>query len=251
MIRIQNLHKSFRMGTQQLPILQIDEWSVEPGQRIALIGPSGSGKSTLLHLLGGVIPADSGEITIGGHALHRYTEAERDRFRAEQVGYIFQDFHLIASLTARQNVELVLPRSWSRKEREDQLQAWFERVGLKDRQHHLPSQLSRGQQQRVAMIRALIHRPPYILADEPTGSLDWEAAGSIMKLLLSLCEDEGLTLITVTHDLHLADLYPLKVKISEINGLLRNEPGDPGPAPAGNDSNKGGEPNASAPFVVA
>ncbi|OXM85179.1 ABC transporter ATP-binding protein [Paenibacillus rigui] len=251
MIEIRQVQKSFRVGGSRLPILQIPEWSVGQGERIALIGPSGSGKSTLLHLLGGVIAADSGQITVGGHALHTYSEAQRDRFRAEQVGYIFQDFHLISSLTARQNVELVLPAGWSRKERATQLQAWFHRVGLGDRQHHLPSQLSRGQQQRVAIIRALIHRPPFILADEPTGSLDWEAAGAIMQLLLSLCEEEGLTLLTVTHDLHLADLYPVKVHMSEMNALMHRETQDPAGKAGSNDSGQGGEPNAAAPFVVA
>ncbi|MCS7464701.1 ABC transporter ATP-binding protein [Paenibacillus doosanensis] len=224
MIEISRLQKSFRAEGRTLPISKIDRWSINQGQRIALIGPSGSGKSTLLHLLGGVLTPDSGEITVCGHPLHRYSEAQRDRYRAEQAGYIFQDFHLISSLTARQNIELVLPSHWSRKDKEAQLNEWFERTGLQDRQRHLPAQLSRGQQQRVAMIRALIRRPPFILADEPTGSLDWEAAGEIMKLLLGLCEEEGLTLITVTHDLHLARLYPTQVHMSEINELLRKEP---------------------------
>ncbi|MFH5186092.1 ABC transporter ATP-binding protein [Paenibacillus sp. TAB 01] len=250
MIQIRNVHKSFRMGASRLPILHIAGWSAGRGQRIALIGPSGSGKSTLLHLLGGVIAADSGEIHVSGQPLHSFTEAQRDRFRAEQVGYIFQDFHLIASLTARQNVELVLPRSWSRKERDSELQAWFERVGLQDRQHHLPAQLSRGQQQRIAIIRALIHRPPLVLADEPTGSLDWEAAGSVMRLLLSLCEEEGRTLLTVTHDLHLADLFPMKAEMSEINGLLQKDIGDDGPLSASK-AGTGGEAGESSPVVVA
>lgn len=244
MITLTNVHKSFLMDGVESPILHIPNWLVEKGQRIALIGPSGSGKSTLLHLLGGVLTPDSGEITVDNNPLHRYSEAERDQYRARQVGYVFQDFHLISSLTAKQNVELVVPKQWSKQEREAQVNAWFERVGLEHRKHHLPAQLSRGQQQRVAIIRALIHRPPFILADEPTGSLDWEAAGSIMQLLLSLCQQEGATLVTVTHDLHLAELYPTRVHMSEINELLRSEPGR---YPDG----EGGEPVESAPFAMA
>ncbi|TBL77479.1 ABC transporter ATP-binding protein [Paenibacillus thalictri] len=206
-----------------LPILHVRHWRVEAGERIALTGPSGSGKSTLLHLLGGVMAPDSGEIIVDGEALHLYSEAKRDRYRAQKVGYIFQDFHLISSLTARQNVELVAPRKWSKRQTREQLDDWFERVGLKDRADHLPSQLSRGQQQRAAIVRALIGRPPLILADEPTGSLDWETAGDIMSLLLEICSTEKLTLLTVTHDLHLAGLYPRRVHIEELNELCRRE----------------------------
>ncbi|WP_282937227.1 ABC transporter ATP-binding protein [Paenibacillus sp. RC67] len=244
MITLMNVRKSFVMDGAESPILHIPHWFVEKGQRLALIGPSGSGKSTLLHLLGGVLTPDSGEITIDNNPLHRYSEAQRDQYRARQVGYIFQDFHLISSLTAKQNVELVMPKQWSKQEREAQMNDWFERVGLEHRKHHLPAQLSRGQQQRVAIIRALIHRPPFILADEPTGSLDWEAAGSIMQLLLSLCEQEGATLVTVTHDLHLAELYPTRVYMSDINELLRAEPGR-------QSGGEGGEPLESASFVMA
>ncbi|MBE1446665.1 ABC transporter ATP-binding protein [Paenibacillus sp. OAS669] len=244
MITLTNVRKSFLLDGVESPILHIPHWFVDKGQRIALIGPSGSGKSTLLHLLGGVLAPDSGEMTIANHPLHRYSEAQRDQYRAKQVGYIFQDFHLISSLTAKQNVELVLPREWSKQERESQVNDWFERVGLSHRKQHLPSQLSRGQQQRVAIIRALIHRPPFILADEPTGSLDWEAAGSIMQLLLSLCEEEGSTLVTVTHDLHLAELYPVQVHMGEINMLLRPGQGRPF-------NGEGGEPIESASLAMA
>lgn len=201
----------------QLPILDIPDWRVEEGQRIALLGPSGSGKSTLLHLLSGVLTADSGCITVAENPLHTYKESERDRFRSGYVGYVLQDFHLLASLTARQNVELVMKPGVSRGERSEWIRSWFARVGLPDRMDHMPHQLSRGQLQRVAIVRALINKPRLVLADEPTGSLDWETANETMRLLLDLCEAEGLTLITVTHDQHLARLFPIRTYMSDVN----------------------------------
>ncbi|NOU85239.1 ATP-binding cassette domain-containing protein [Paenibacillus sp. LMG 31460] len=223
MIEIKGISKSFTIHGKSLPILNVSKWQVQQGDRLALLGPSGSGKSTLLHLLSGVMQPDQGEIWVNGLPLHTYSESKRDRYRAEHVGYIFQDFHLISSLTAKQNVELIVPQEWTKKQIKDQVDYWFERVGLKDRQHHLPSELSRGQQQRAAIIRAIIAKPQLILADEPTGSLDWETAGDIMSLLLDICEAEKLTLLTVTHDLHLADMYPTRVHIQDINELPRRE----------------------------
>jgi putative ABC transport system ATP-binding protein len=223
MIEIKGISKSFTIHGKSLPILNVSKWQVQQGDRLALLGPSGSGKSTLLHLLSGVMQPDQGEIWVNGLPLHTYSESKRDRYRAEHVGYIFQDFHLISSLTAKQNVELIVPQEWTKKQIKDQVDYWFERVGLKDRQHHLPFELSRGQQQRAAIIRAIIAKPQLILADEPTGSLDWETAGDIMSLLLDICEAEKLTLLTVTHDLHLADMYPTRVQIQNINELPRRE----------------------------
>lgn len=221
MIRIQQVEKSFKLQQQLVPIIRIADWSVPQGERMALLGPSGSGKSTLLHLVGGVLPSDQGQLEVGGQIVSAMSESERDRFRAEMIGYVFQDFHLISSLTAVQNVELVCSGSMAKTDRKKLLSKWFERVGLADRMHQLPSQLSRGQQQRVAIIRALINRPRLILADEPTGSLDWESAASVMQLLLDMCAENGSTLLTVTHDLHLAKLYPVSVQMESINEILQ------------------------------
>ncbi|WP_438446271.1 ABC transporter ATP-binding protein [Gorillibacterium sp. sgz5001074] len=220
MIRLQQVVKTYTHTQTRLPILHIPEWTVREGERLALLGPSGCGKSTLLHLLSGILTADGGEITVCGMPLHRMGEAERDRFRASRIGYIMQDFHLIGSLTARQNVELTLDVRLKGKSRRRLLEEWFGRVGLEERMDHLPSQLSRGQQQRVAMIRALINRPALVLADEPTGSLDWETAGETMRLLLELSQTEGATLVTVTHDLHLAELYPVRVQMESLNAAV-------------------------------
>ncbi|MEF2967091.1 ABC transporter ATP-binding protein [Paenibacillus sp. M1] len=221
MLHLQGVKKQFQVTGKNIPILDIPEWSVGQGEKIAIIGPSGSGKSTLLHLIGGILRPDAGEIVIGEERLSGMKESRRDAFRAEHIGYILQDFHLIPSLTAKQNVEIALNGGSGTAERRDKIDHWFESVGLKDRRNHKPSQLSRGQQQRVAMIRALIHEPALVLADEPTGSLDWETADEIAGLLLELCGSDRHTLLVVTHDLKLAERFPKCVRIGEINEANR------------------------------
>lgn len=219
MIELHEVRKDFVVSDRRLPILHIPQWNVEAGGRLALLGPSGSGKSTVLHLLSGILRADRGMLRVAGTPLHELNEAERDRFRLRHVGYIMQDFHLIGSLTAAENVELMLPQG-KRGDRRKLLREWFNRVGLADRMDHLPGQLSRGQQQRTAIVRALINQPPLVLADEPTGSLDYESAELVMRLLLELCADQKSTLVAVTHDLHLARLFPERIGIGEINSVL-------------------------------
>ncbi|MDF2927558.1 MAG: transporter ATP-binding protein [Paenibacillaceae bacterium] len=215
------MQKSFTLQQEKLSIIHVPEWSVTQGEKLALLGASGSGKSTILHLLSGVMKPDSGDAVVCGYPLHSMGESERDRFRAENIGYIMQDFHLIGSLTAAQNVELVLDRRGQPASlRRKLIGEWFARVGLDDRMHHLPRQLSRGQQQRVAIVRALINSPRLVLADEPTGSLDYETAGAVMKLLLELCREKQLTLLTVTHDLELARLFPASVQIGKLNAVM-------------------------------
>ncbi|MCZ8521068.1 MULTISPECIES: ABC transporter ATP-binding protein [Paenibacillus] len=220
MIVLSGVTQAFAVNGRTLPILNIPAWEVSRGERIALIGPNGSGKSSLLHLLSGIGTPDTGEVRVDGQAVQALSGRARDRFRAEKIGYIFQDFHLIPSLTAQQNVELVLPTGMAKKEKRERIREWMEAAGMADRMGHRPAQLSRGQQQRVAIVRALINRPPLILADEPTGSLDVETAGALMKLLLGLCEKEGGTLVTVTHDLHLARSFSRTVHIGELNTLV-------------------------------
>jgi putative ABC transport system ATP-binding protein len=222
MIAIEQLAKGFSINGETIAILDIPRWQVEEGSKIAIIGPSGSGKSTFLHMIGGLLKAETGTIHVNGVALHELSEAQRDQFRAQHIGYILQDFHLIPSLTARQNVELVMKPSMSRKEKAAELDQWFEQVGLKDRMQHRPSQLSRGQQQRVAIIRALINRPSILLADEPTGSLDWETAGEITDILLSEAVSKHTTLLTVTHDLNLAERFPIRLHIQDINKAFKS-----------------------------
>lgn len=221
MLQIRDLKKQFRVDGRNVPILDIPEWCVEQGENVAITGPSGSGKSTLLHLISGILLADSGEIAVDGKPLRALTEGKRDAFRASTIGYVLQDFHLIPSLTARQNVEIAMNARLPLKEKRRLVDQWLEQVGLADRGKHLPSQLSRGQQQRVAIVRALVNNPPLVLADEPTGSLDWETADEIASLLLDLSVSHGHTLIVVTHDLNMADRFPRCLNIQEINRIQR------------------------------
>jgi putative ABC transport system ATP-binding protein len=222
LLQIRDLKKQFKVDGRSVPILDIPRWNVEKGEHIAITGPSGSGKSTLLHLISGIMSADSGGIIVGGQPLHNLTEAKRDAFRASAIGYVLQDFHLIPSLTARQNVEIAMTSRLPHKKRKQIVDGWFEQVGLADRGQHLPSQLSRGQQQRVAIVRALVNHPPLLLADEPTGSLDWETADEISSLLLDLSITHGHTLIVVTHDLNMADRFPHCLNIQDINEVRRD-----------------------------
>jgi putative ABC transport system ATP-binding protein len=221
LLQIHDLKKQFRVDGRNVPILDIPEWSVEKGENVAITGPSGSGKSTLLHLISGILLADSGGIVVGGKPLRELTEAKRDAFRASNIGYVLQDFHLIPSLTARQNVEIAMTAKLPLKEKRRVVDDWLDQVGLADRGRHLPSQLSRGQQQRVAIVRALVNEPPLVLADEPTGSLDWETADEIASLLLDLSVAHGHTLIVVTHDLNMANRFPRCLNIQEINRIRR------------------------------
>ncbi|WP_438351728.1 ABC transporter ATP-binding protein [Paenibacillus sp. FA6] len=211
------IKKQFKVAGQNIPILNIPHWSVTKGEKVALIGPSGSGKSTLLHLISGILSVDEGELIVDHQPLHLLKESARDEFRGRRMGYILQDFHLIPSLSARQNVEIIMSVKKSKKESHALLDDWFEKVGLQDRMNHLPSQLSRGQQQRVAMVRALINEPLLVLADEPTGSLDWETADEITALLMDLCASDKHTLIVVTHDLNMANRFPRCQHIHELN----------------------------------
>lgn len=221
MLQIRDLKKQFRVDGRDVPILDIPEWSVVKGEHVAITGPSGSGKSTLLHLISGILLADSGGITVDGKPLRDLTEAKRDAFRASNIGYVLQDFHLIPSLTARQNVEIAMTARLPLKEKKRVVDQWLDQVGLADRDRHLPAQLSRGQQQRVAIVRALVNKPPLVLADEPTGSLDWETADEITSLLLDLSVSHRHTLIVVTHDLNMANRFPSCMNIQEINRVRR------------------------------
>ncbi|UQZ33760.1 ABC transporter ATP-binding protein [Paenibacillus sp. PK3_47] len=221
MLQIRDLKKQFKVDGRSVPILDIPAWDVAKGENVAITGPSGSGKSTLLHLISGILKADSGDIVVNGQHLLDLTEAKRDAFRASVIGYVLQDFHLIPSLTARQNIEIAMHSRLPHEEKRRVVDGWLEQAGLADRGRHLPSQLSRGQQQRVAIVRALVNNPPLLLADEPTGSLDWETAEEIASLLLNLSTSNGHTLIVVTHDLNMAGRFPRCLNIQEVNEVRR------------------------------
>jgi putative ABC transport system ATP-binding protein len=202
MLRADALSKTYDSGGRVLTVLKDITFTLEPGGFLAIVGPSGSGKTTLLGLLAGLDRPSSGTVHLDGHDLGTMSEDARAQLRGEKVGFVFQSFQLIPTLTARENVEVPLELLGQDAEsRADELLA---RVGLADRGHHYPIQLSGGEQQRVAMARAFANRPKILFADEPTGNLDRNNGHTVVDLLIGLNRDLGTTLVLVTHDLELA-----------------------------------------------
>ena len=200
-VQIRNLTKSYRRGSQDIPVLMDIDFDIADGEFLALMGPSGSGKSTLLNLIAGIDKADTGQIVIGGIDIASLNEAELAAWRSANVGFIFQFYNLIPVLTAFENAELpLLLTGLSRKERHEHVEAVLRLVNLSDRMDHYPSQLSGGQQQRVAIARAIITDPTILVADEPTGDLDRVSAEDILTFISRLNHEFGKTIIMVTHD---------------------------------------------------
>jgi len=199
-IRTAQLHRDFMMGDQVVHALDGVDLEIAPGEFLAVMGPSGSGKSTLLYLLGGLDRPTEGEIWVNGREIVGLDENDLATYRGQEIGFIFQAFHLVATMTAQQNVEfpMIFNRIAPRMRRE-RAQALLERVGLADRRMHRPTELSGGQQQRVAIARALANDPRIILADEPTGNLDSHTGQEVLALLSDL-NGEGRTIIIVSHD---------------------------------------------------
>lgn len=203
-IATSGLRKSFRMGTTLVHALAGVDMTIDAGTFQAIMGPSGSGKSTLLYLLGGLDRPTAGHIVVGGHALDQLDENALATYRRRFVGFIFQSFNLIPSLSAWENVAFPMRFAGvARRERQERAFALLERVGLADRRQHKPTELSGGQQQRVAIARSLVNEPRLVLADEPTGNLDTASGQSIMELLAELHGD-GRTVLVVTHDPRMA-----------------------------------------------
>jgi putative ABC transport system ATP-binding protein len=203
MLACQSLHHEYLSGGKRLTVLKDITFDLEAGGFLAIVGPSGSGKTTLLGLLAGLDRPTSGRVALAGTDLADLDEDDRARFRRDRVGFVFQSFQLIPTLTARENIRvpLELARSRDAGERADELLA---RVGLAERSHHYPAQLSGGEQQRVAVARAFSTRPRILFADEPTGNLDAANGATIIDIMLSLNAELGTTLVLVTHDLELA-----------------------------------------------
>ncbi len=205
-IEVRKVTKTYRRGGQELVVLDKLDLVMESGHFYALMGPSGSGKTTLLNLIGGLDRPDSGELLVGGEDLARLDGAELSRWRAENVGFVFQGYNLIPVLTALENVELpLLLAPLSRRARREQALYALELVGLADRARHRPRQLSGGQEQRVAIARAVASDPRILLADEPTGDLDRVSADQVLELLVRLNAELGKTILMVTHDPHAAE----------------------------------------------
>jgi predicted ABC-type transport system involved in lysophospholipase L1 biosynthesis ATPase subunit len=223
-IRAIELWKTY--GTKAAPVeaLRGVTFEVGWGERVALLGKSGSGKSTLLNLLGGLDHASSGGLHVGGHDLDQLSRRDLARFRSATVGMIFQSFNLIPSRSSIQNVELpMIFAGRPPRDRREAARTALESVGLGDRLRHLPSQMSGGENQRVAVARALVNRPRVVLADEPTGNLDSQTARQVMHLILDHIDQHGATLVLVTHDEELAATCTDRV-IRLKDGILTSGP---------------------------
>jgi putative ABC transport system ATP-binding protein len=207
LVQIRHLSKSYRRGSQQVPVLTDVNLSIASGDFVAMMGPSGSGKTTLLNLIAGIDKPDGGELLVGGEDITRLGETELAAWRARTIGFVFQFYNLMPVLTALENVELpLLLTSLSRAQRRTRAELLLELVGLSDRLAHYPNELSGGQQQRVAIARALVTDPVLIIADEPTGDLDRASAAEILRLLDRLNIELGKTIAMVTHDPRAAEV---------------------------------------------
>jgi putative ABC transport system ATP-binding protein len=200
-VSIRNLRKSYVRGKQKIDVLRALDLTVEEGEFLAIMGPSGSGKTTLLNLIGGLDVADEGDIVVAGQNLRELSSGQLAKWRARNVGFVFQFYNLLAVLSAERNVEVpLLLTHLSSKERQRNVAAALELVGLADRAKHKPAELSGGQQQRVAIARALVSDAKLLVCDEPTGDLDRETSESVLALLQVLNRQHGKTIIVVTHD---------------------------------------------------
>ena len=211
-LNIRNVSKIYQSAGRELTVLDQINFSINAGSTVAITGPSGSGKTTLLGLCAGLDRASSGTVELNGIALETLNEDERAAVRNQYVGFIFQNFQLLPTLTALENVMVPLELRGAKNIKAHALEL-LDKVGLADRSHHYPVQLSGGEQQRVSLARAFSNKPAILFADEPTGNLDAETSEKVIKLLFDLNKDAGTTLIIVTHDLELAARTGRTIKI--------------------------------------
>jgi putative ABC transport system ATP-binding protein len=214
MIELRGVSKTVTSGGHPLTILHPLDLYVPSGQFLAIVGPSGSGKSTLLGLLAGLDAPTTGEILVDGTDITKLSEDALAKLRGEKIGFVFQFFHLVPSLTAFENIAVPMEIA-GRRDAAPRAKTLLTEVGLEDRGHHYPSQLSGGEQQRVAIARALANDPPIVLADEPTGNLDSTTGRYIMDMLLGIHRARGTTLVLVTHDAELAALADTRLTLRD------------------------------------
>jgi putative ABC transport system ATP-binding protein len=204
-VRVQNVHKEYRRGSERIDVLQGIDLEIPQGDFLALMGPSGSGKTTLLNLIGGLDRPTSGTVEVAGEPISRLSDGQLAKWRARHIGFVFQFYNLLPVLSAERNVELpLLLTSLSGAERRRHVATALGVVGLADRATHYPRQLSGGQEQRVGIARAIVTDPTLLLCDEPTGDLDRKSGDEILDLLQALNREHGKTIIMVTHDPHAA-----------------------------------------------
>jgi putative ABC transport system ATP-binding protein len=229
-IRLEDVTKDYPMGEVIVHALRGIDLEIAPGEFIVLLGPSGSGKTTTLNLIGGLDRPTSGRVVVQGEDITHYNGKQLTRYRREKVGFVFQFFNLIPTLTARENVEFALALLDGKSgDMEKRAQELLEAVGLGDRADHFPSQLSGGEQQRVAIARALANHPPLMLCDEPTGNLDVETGRSVLQVMRDLNRREGTTVVLVTHNTAIAQMADRVVRLH--SGTIKEIVTNPEPAP--------------------
>ena len=222
MITIENIHKTYQIGPLSMEILKGVNLTVEKGEFLSIVGTSGCGKSTLMNILGLLDIASSGAYFLDGKEVSDLSDRQHSETRNQKIGFAFQHFYLLSRLTALDNVGLpLIYRGMSERERRQRSAEMLKKVGMDHRQHHKPTELSGGEQQRVAIARAFVGKPSIILADEPTGALDTRVGQEIMNLFLQLNEEEGVTIIIITHDPGIAKQCKRAVRMHD--GLLREE----------------------------
>ncbi len=217
MLELKNIRKAYvEPNGNLLPILNIERFRVDAGEQMVLMGRSGSGKTTLLHVIAGISRPDRGAVIIDGLDITRLAEAGRDRFRADKIGYVFQTFNLLPAFSALENVMLGMTFSGGKCDA-GRARRLLERVGLGGRLTHKPSQLSVGEQQRVAVARALVNKPKLLLADEPTANIDAANQDNIIGLIRDACQEENVSLVLVTHAAEIAEQFKRIDKLEDIN----------------------------------
>jgi ABC-type lipoprotein export system ATPase subunit len=220
LVELEHVRKAYaEPGGGVLPILDIEHFTVEPGEQVVIRGRSGCGKTTLLHSIAGLTPIDSGTIKIKGAEITKsLSETGRDRFRARHIGYVFQTFNLLQAFTALENVMLGMTFTGRPRHRDQAIKA-LEQVGLGHRLQHKPSALSVGEQQRVAVARALVNQPVLLLADEPTANVDPGHQQQVIDLLRSTCSEHGVAMLLVTHANEVADQFDRVEQLEQINRI--------------------------------
>lgn len=217
MLKLENIKKSFvQPDKNRVPILDIPSFEIAAGEQVVLLGPSGCGKTTMLHTIAGITNPDSGKVILDGVELTRYSEAARDRIRADKLGYVFQTFNLLQGFSAYENVLLGLTFA-SKKKSPHRAKQLLENVGLGHRLGNKPHQLSVGEQQRVAVARALANQPALLLADEPTANVDPGNQQHIIDLIKDNCRAEKIALLMVTHSMEVANQFKRVVQLDELN----------------------------------
>ena len=221
-IRLQNVQFAYREAPDKT-VLDIPHWSVSAGEQVFVHGPSGGGKSTLLNLLSGILRAHQGEVTVLGERLDQMGNRQRDRFRANHIGYVFQQFNLIPYLDAVENIQLAAHFSARKRQMlDDEIRELLSTLSISPADCHKPTaRLSIGQQQRVAIARALINRPELLIADEPSSSLDQQNRDNFMSLLMSLAASHNITLLFVSHDMSLSQYFGRVEALADINNLTK------------------------------